>query len=51
MDRPQLEPFVRTRRLLHWSITVLIAALIPIGLTTARTLNDGSASGSTKPTS
>ena len=41
MDRPQLEPFVRTRRLLHWSITVLIAALIPIGLIMARTLDDG----------
>ncbi|MFN2323567.1 MAG: cytochrome b/b6 domain-containing protein [Trueperaceae bacterium] len=41
MDRPHLDSFSRARQSLHWAITALILAMIPIGLIMARTLDDG----------
>ena len=38
---PNLDPFPRARQTLHWVLTVLIVAMIPIGLIMARTLDDG----------
>ena len=41
MLRPNLVPYPRGRQTLHWVLSALILAMIPIGLIMARTLDDG----------